>query len=343
MTLQLGRAQDGVRAFFDDMAQSAEKASTIIYDALHSALDKTSNELANLLTGQKTSWGKMFQSLGHQMVESTIKSGLQRVLGVGGKRDGSSATNALFVQNVGAAGSGQIGDLAPNGDTIAGVGTPAGPGGLLGKLLGLWHKPPAGYGNGGLLGTGQVPKIGTPGGGTVGEPDGSETNPFFVIMSQMAENNEKNPLSFQNQVKKSGGNSPLASFFGGLVGTLLGSSLGISGGGGGGGDTPDVQSSISYPGFASGTDSTPAGAYLVGENGPEIMQGAGKRIYSNQESRRILSSSNPGITYNIDARGTDPHQTEQRVRTALIAVHGSAVSSSMQANVDRAKRVPSRS
>ena len=44
------------------------------------------------------------------------------------------------------------------------------------------------------------------------------------------------------------------------------------------------------PGFASGTSSTPSGAYLVGENGPEIMSTPGAGITSNDDLRSLLSN-----------------------------------------------------
>src|SRR5439155_23092797 len=44
-SLQLGRASDGVRAFFLEMRTQAEKASEIVYHALNSALDRVSSNL----------------------------------------------------------------------------------------------------------------------------------------------------------------------------------------------------------------------------------------------------------------------------------------------------------
>ena len=46
--------------------------------------------------------------------------------------------------------------------------------------------------------------------------------------------------------------------------------------------------------------------------------------------------------YTIDARGTDPVLTEMRVRQAIIAAHDSAISTSVQANAEFAKRTPQR-
>jgi hypothetical protein len=117
-----------------------------------------------------------------------------------------------------------------------------------------------------------------------------------------------------------------------FLGTLLG------GGGGESGSTPSVSSSISY--MAAGGSLSANQAYMVGENGPEILSGASGRISSNAESQRMLSGGGDTHLYNIDARGTDPVQTEQRVRAAITAAHNSAVGTSVQVSADRLRRTP---
>lgn len=108
--LQLGSARDGVRAFFLEMQEDAEKASKIIYDALNHSVDGLSDNLAKMATGKykKGDFGKSFENIGEQAMSSTIKSTLQSGLGeigrlfgihgAGPKPDGSSADRALWVR-----------------------------------------------------------------------------------------------------------------------------------------------------------------------------------------------------------------------------------------------------
>jgi hypothetical protein len=451
-----------------------------IQQAMDQVLGRFSDQLANLVTGQKTSFGKMFQDMGHTLTSNAIKGGLQMLLAPLERR-------AVGQQGSGIPGTGQVGDTLPNGDTLAGVGAPRrglggilpgllglgkkdgstasnalwvqmadtlpGPGsagqpaapggasggfaGLLQKLLGF-GKPAASpsilNGNGGLLGTGTVPTAGgssvpgaAPGDASApfdphrgwfvprdqygfrvrpenvpvtppvpvgqsletGKPDGTSSNPFYVV----SDSDRKNGSALSRALGTAGGAL-------GGIGAIFG-----GGAGSGGGDTPDVSSTISYPGLATGGpvkrgnnylvgekgpewftsekdghivdhettkrlakagmlpngvkggilpsaspkplharalggDVSASNAYLVGERGPEILTGASGRIASNSESRRMLNSPGAGASYYIDARGTDPHQTEQRVKSALVAVHGSAISSSVQSVGDRARRTP---
>jgi hypothetical protein len=80
-----GSAASGVKAFFLDMQKQAITAGQIIYDALHQAFTKLSENLTQLVTGGKTSFAQMFQDIGKQMVNSTIQSAMQKGLGALGK------------------------------------------------------------------------------------------------------------------------------------------------------------------------------------------------------------------------------------------------------------------
>ncbi len=90
LLLRQNSAGAGVKAFFLDMQKQAQTSASIIYDALHSAFDKLSDQLTELVTGGKTNFAKMFQDIGKQMVNQTIKSGLQTVLGKIGEKFGVS-------------------------------------------------------------------------------------------------------------------------------------------------------------------------------------------------------------------------------------------------------------
>ena len=267
--LRYGKARDGVSAFFIDMQRQARSTASIVYEALHSAFDKLSDSLTELITGGKADFGKMFQDLGKQMLNATIKQQLQKALGGLGeklgfgltKRDGSSQSSALWVQMADGGGLG-LGAEGEEGKL----------GGILGKL---------GKGIGGIFG-----KIGGALGG---------------IFSKI----------------------------GGLFG---------SGGSGSGGLFGFLGGLIPH---ADGGSVNPAQAYLVGERGPEILTGASGRIASNASSQRLLTqSTGPVINYSIDARGTDPAQTEQRTRAAIIAAHNSAVGTSFQVQQEHLRRVP---
>jgi hypothetical protein len=104
-TLQLRGAKDGVKAFFIEMQEDAKSAADIVYDALHSAFDKATDQLTNLFTGKKTDFRKMLDEIGTQIVHDSIKSGLQRGLGaigkrlgIDGKNDGNSRDKAFWVR-----------------------------------------------------------------------------------------------------------------------------------------------------------------------------------------------------------------------------------------------------
>ncbi|MBA4092252.1 MAG: hypothetical protein C0494_16905 [Sphingobium sp.] len=108
---------------------------------------------------------------------------------------------------------------------------------------------------------------------------------------------------------------------GGLFGTLLGGIVSAVGGGGLGGVSASSQSyldgisaQLSMPrllGSAIGNEYTPAGAMLVGENGPEVVDmPRGAKVMTASDTRRAMAGSQRAITYapvyQIDATGADP-------------------------------------
>ena len=115
--LEMGSLRDGMEAFFLEMQRQAKKPGQILYDGLTSALDQTADQLAKLFTGQKTSFGKMFQGLGEQMLKDSIKAELQKGIGAIGERLGIKAPSIkkptgnpgdpvhVFVDNNGSGGS----------------------------------------------------------------------------------------------------------------------------------------------------------------------------------------------------------------------------------------------
>ena len=70
------------------------------------------------------------------------------------------------------------------------------------------------------------------------------------------------------------------------------------------------------PMFAKGTMSTPKGAFIAGENGPELISGApGRRVFTNAQTKGILSNSNKDnyqLVYNpqITVKGGDVSESK---------------------------------
>ena len=107
--LRSNKAKDGVAAFFLDMQKQAKTTASIMYEALHSAFNKLSDNLTELITGGKTSFAAMFQDIGKQILNSSIRQGLQKGLGALGAKlgiglpkvqrlDGQTEAGALWVR-----------------------------------------------------------------------------------------------------------------------------------------------------------------------------------------------------------------------------------------------------
>jgi len=348
--LQMGSLKDGVHAFFLDMQQSAEKASTIIYDALHSALDKSSEELANLLTGEKTHWGEMFKSIGHKMVQDSIKSllqtGLGKLGGSGAKADGSRSNPFYVVSangSIGAPGSGQVGDIVGNGDTLAGTGQSSG-----GPWDEVFRAGSDGYRDGGALGAAgnvgvtlleKLFHVGkSKSGGAIGKPDGSagnpfgvyialnradgtRGNPFYVVMSQSGA--QSKPIDFgpnmakpagPNGLQKAGGIiSGIASTVAGAFGLPIPNLSGVGGGssGGGGSASENVHYDMGpYGGGSSVPDSGDFGGGLA-TGGPVRT---GKHYLVGERGPELFRSGTAG--HIID------HETTKRMARAGMLPEG---------------------
>jgi hypothetical protein len=143
------------------MEGQSKDAGDVFYDSMHSALDRSSDEFAKLFTGQKTSFGKMFQSLGQEMVKESTKSLEQKGLGKLGtilfpkkpkdieahKPSGNPGDAVhVWVDN-----SGAPADATPAGNfqNLAGV-VGAGSSGLAGLLKGLFSSGSGSAASGGL-------------------------------------------------------------------------------------------------------------------------------------------------------------------------------------------------
>jgi hypothetical protein len=82
------RAQDGMKAFFVEMQTQAKSTAMVIYEALNATLDKLSENMAKLLTGQKTEWSKAFRDIGQQIVKSEVEADIHAGLGAVAKHYG---------------------------------------------------------------------------------------------------------------------------------------------------------------------------------------------------------------------------------------------------------------
>jgi hypothetical protein len=247
--------------FMRDMQGQSKSAGDILYDAANSGLDQTSGQLAKLVTGQKTSFGKTFEGIGEDMTKQSIKSMTQKGLGA------------------------------------------------LGKKLGI---------------------------GPAGKPDGTKTNPFWVIMD--GSGTPKNPLAGMAPSLPpalGGGSGGALGGLGGILGKA-GGWLGKLFGAGGGAGIEDVTSSISF--MAGGGNADPGKIYGVAEVGEA-------ELISPKNSSRITPLSKlrgGGDTHiHVDARGAQIG-AEGRIAQAVQMAHDSAVQGGVRANAEREKRTPRR-
>jgi hypothetical protein len=178
--LALGTMKGGWDAFLLNAKASAKAAGQIMYEALNSSVDKVSDQLTNLLTGQKTSWGQMFKELGTNMEKETIKSSIQQGLSAlgghfgipglnkiaMGKADGSTEAQAIWTRAAGADGGNASGIagaaggfltafLGRNSGTPGVNGQPGIDNGIAGGIGGFFGALLKGFG-GGRAGGGDV-------------------------------------------------------------------------------------------------------------------------------------------------------------------------------------------
>jgi hypothetical protein len=303
LLLRFGKAGDGVSAFFLEMQKNAITTGQIIFEALNSAFDKVTDNLTALITGGKADFGKMFEDIGKQMVKSTIQQNLQKGIGALG--------SALGI------------DMGSMGKKFDGSSPASALWVQFAGMSGL-HGPLSMLGGLGKYGSFSTPPFLPPG----SSKSGGYVNELGDLI--------KGTSSSDHSAGKGGG---FLGMLGGIAKKLFkgGSSDDDDSGGGFGGLFGFLGNLIPH---AAGGPVSPSSAYLVGEHGPEILTGASGNIFSNTDSRRMLNASTPNIFYSIDARGTDPALTEQRTRQAIIASHNSAVSTGVQVEAERVKRVP---
>jgi hypothetical protein len=307
--LQVGSVRDGMIAFFRDLANEAESSAAKIYGVMKSGVNSLNDTLSRAISGQKVSWASFFQGLSQQLT----KMGLEEAEG-------------LLVRKIG-------------GVLMRGKGQQQGQAGATG---GVWDEkiPGAiGGGFGGMLG--KLGKLGLP---AVSKRDGnSDATALIVTLANgntiaipQADKTLNAPFG-----KRDGSSAALALYVtvtnpagqqgpNGLqqAGSLL-TGIGLLGVGKFGGAK------------ATGGDVNAGSAYLVGEQGPEILTGVSGRIANTSASQRMLSGSGgSNHYYTIDARGTDPALTEQRTRQAIQEANRQSMITSIRATNEQTKRLP---
>jgi hypothetical protein len=307
--LQVGSVRDGMIAFFRDLANEAESSAAKIYGVMKSGVNSLNDTLSRAISGQKVSWASFFQGLSQQLT----KLGLEEAEG-------------LLVRKIG-------------GVLLRGKGQQQGQAGATG---GVWDEkiPGAiGGGFGGMLG--KLGKLGLP---AVSKRDGnSDATALIVTLANgssiaipQADKTLNAPFG-----KRDGSSAALALYVtvtnpagqqgpNGLqqAGSLL-TGIGMLGVGKFGGAK------------ATGGDVNAGSAYLVGEQGPEILTGVSGRIANTSASQRMLSGSGgSNHYYTIDARGTDPALTEQRTRQAIQEANRQSMITSIRATNEQTKRLP---
>jgi hypothetical protein len=365
LDLRNGSAMDGMRAYFEELANQSHSAAAEIHETLKSTFEGVNDQLSRLMTGQKTSWASFFQGLGQQIsklalgnLEQGLAAKLKGVMtGAGGRhpmdekgpvggilqkiggiftggaatRDGNSAATALFVTLAGANGLPQFDVNGKAGDGATGETT--------------------------------TPSADAPDSSEAGDTSAKKTLPGW--MKTLSNGYRKLPS----------------------VGSLLlKDAIGIAGGlatkglqsVGGGSDSSD--NSTRTVGFAAGGRPHVGKLAIVGERGPELFipdrsgtiipnhklkfggarafggnVDAGNAYLVGERGREVFSYGAPGeeaghraaaagggVTnvYNIDNRGTDAAAAEQRTKAGIIAAHQSAVVTASHVMQERAARLP---
>jgi hypothetical protein len=262
--------QKGIKDIFLEAQGPAQSLGNIFYQGMNSAMDRVSDQLAKLLTGQKTSFGKMLQGIGEEMERSAIRSGIQRGVGALGKK------------------------LFPN----------------------------------------LMPET---------KPDGSKGHAFHVIVDNAAGSGAaaKEPgVPGLPEAPAAGGVGSLLKSAGAGIAGLLAKIFGGGGGAAAGAGAESVTSSITY--MQGGGPISAGSAYIVGDEGPELLTRTSGYIHSNSELRRTLGGGGgPTFQTTIDARGAEIG-VEHRVRRMVDLAHRSAVATSVRAGYERSMRVPQR-
>ncbi len=142
-------ASKGMNDFFREFQRDAQDSARTVHDALTQMMDGINSELTKAIMGDKTSFASVFKSVGATMINASLKkaeSGVLNALHLG-KKDGSSAGNALYVQVVNGSSMGlgglfgglTSGDGSDSGDSGGGKGFLGKIGGFFASIFGGHH------------------------------------------------------------------------------------------------------------------------------------------------------------------------------------------------------------
>jgi hypothetical protein len=176
------------------------------------------------------------------------------------------------------------------------------------------------------------------------KPDGTRSNPLYVKNVDGA-NSLGGSLAGASKLGGKGGVFGDGDQGGGIF-SALGKDRGDDSDGSGGSGFLSmfgkIFGALLIP-HAAGGPVSPGGAYLVGENGPELLfAGASSgSMVSNTQTRQMMGHGGAVHQYFVDARGGDQQAFEAKMARVLPKVHNSAAATGVQASVERSKRVPS--
>jgi hypothetical protein len=166
------------------------------------------------------------------------------------------------------------------------------------------------------------------------KPMGTADDPLHVTMANKGGAGSKAGGVGSAVSSLLGGASKAAGDAGGGFGSFMGKAAGMA------------MKFLPMLGFADGGVISPNTWAMVGERGPELFHsgGGGGSIVPNHKLSSVGSGGgSSSFSYNIDARGTDPVQTEMRVRTAIVAAHQSSVHQAVKQVHQQSARQPARS
>lgn len=149
-----------------------------------------------------------------------------------------------------------------------------------------------------------------------GKPDGTSSNPFYVIVEGSMVGNSSQGSSTGRTLQE----------IGGLITAGAAAGAGLNG------------AITARKGLASGGDVNPGETYVVGERGPELFT---SRTPGTIVPNHTAFGGGGNTYYTIDARGSQLG-VENRIAKSIEMAHQSAISNSVRANHERSLRTPVR-
>ena len=306
--LATGTLQGGLNAFILECESKMKKPGEILYDGLNEAMDKSSDQLAKLFTGQKTDYKTMFKGIGENMMKETTKSLMQEGVGKLGEHFGIKIPGM---------------EAKPDGSETKPFNV---------KIVGGF----AGNSGGSTPFSGGQGIDGLFGGGDQG-------NGVFSMMQPFSGGQGIDGLMGGGSGQPTGLLSLLKAFSGGgIAGLFGGAGSGVAGATAGAGEMDELASMLGLAGMAEGGEVDPGQSYWVGDRADRMPE-----VFSPSVPGEITPIDKLGaggdthVTYNIDSRGSDIGSWS-RVQQGLKATHDTSVVHSAQIQDAKKARVPER-